>query len=120
MESVKELIGKLKKLDTKTYFITCQSEQWQRNNGEVNRYWINILDLNQLSPLSFNVYITLYPSKIVVFLGIGGDSTVPTVRNFEDNTYTEKEKLELKLTLEEIKEFSEHNLLEKFNSFLYE
>lgn len=120
MKSVKELTEKLKKLNIENYIITCDVDMWNFRDDTTTRYCINILDPYHQKPLRFSIRISLNSSEIKFYLGIGCDSNLPLVREFKNNTYSEKEKTELKLTLEEIKEFSNSNLLKEFNSFLHE
>jgi hypothetical protein len=114
MNSVKELTEKLKKLNTECFVVRCYYELFDDGTE------LFTIDIRNYDKIDLKVLIYIYKEHIVLEFKEYNTLYHHYTKEFKKETYTNAEKVELLSVLSQLNEYSDTEILNKFNSFLHE
>ena len=119
MKSVKELIDKLKRLNTECFVVRCYCEPFD-DGTEVYTIDLRNTDIMNYDNIDLKALIYIYKKRIVLEFKEYSSLYHHYVKEFKEEIYTKAEKAELLSVLSQLNEYTDTEILNKFNGFLHE
>lgn len=117
MKSVKELTEKIKKLNTEGFVVRCYCEPFD-DGTEVYTIDLRNNDFRIYNAIDLKALIHIHKKHIVLEFKEYSTLYHQYVKEFKEETYTKAEKAELLSVLSQLNEYTETEILNKFDSFL--